>query len=176
MPACLPVKLAQFAQQRRSESVPPVMTLPAGAPAFLREPQPDPRRHDRAAGRIAAHQHRPAHPRTGGRAARSACGSRTRRFSSITSRPGTRWPRTDCQSTRSPAADPWHPRPAGDFHFHARLHRTGRCRRPPMAPHQAWADHRKTAGGAGTVAVGTPVARRPPHRSVRAALPHTAPA
>jgi hypothetical protein len=26
------------------------------------------------------------------------------------------------------------------------------------------------------VAVGTPVARRPPHRSVRAALPHTAPA
>lgn len=28
----------------------------------------------------------------------------------------------------------------------------------------------------GLVAVGTPVARRPPHRSVRAALPHTAPA
>ena len=26
-----------------------------------------------------------------------------------------------------------------------------------------------------TVAVGTPVARRPPHRSVRAELPHTAP-
>ncbi len=27
-----------------------------------------------------------------------------------------------------------------------------------------------------TVAVGTAIARRPPHRSVRAALPHTAPA
>ena len=31
-------------------------------------------------------------------------------------------------------------------------------------------------GRSSSVAVGTPVARRPPHRSVRAALPHTAPA
>ena len=32
------------------------------------------------------------------------------------------------------------------------------------------------AGFGGLVAVGTPVTRCPPHRSVRAALPHTAPA
>ena len=35
---------------------------------------------------------------------------------------------------------------------------------------------RLNPGLSAEVAVGTPVARRPPHRSVRAALPHTAPA
>src|SRR5208282_3236105 len=41
------------------------------------------------------------------------------------------------------------------------------CRRPRLA--------RNLSGGFSPVAVGTPVAQRPPHRSARAALPHAAP-